>query len=364
MDVNSRIEELKKEIRETPYHKGTEHHIGLLRARIAKLEDDQFARNARSKSGGGGGFAIRRTGDATVVLVGPPSVGKSTLLNALTNAKSTVAPYSFTTVTVIPGMMKYKNAYIQILDVPGLIEGASKGRGRGREVLSVVRGSSLLVFIAEVGKEDSFSKMEAELVEAGIRINTEKPKIRIEKKLKGGIVIRKQTQQQLDSETIESIAHEFGLRNAEITLKERFNLEKLIDAFAQNRVYVKAIYVMNKTDLSTSKVKQAGANVHLRGVEHLKISAKDGQGLGELREAIWEALGFMRVYLAKNGNVDYDKPLIMARGSTLFDVAKKIGVEFASHTKRAKISGPGAKFPNQEVNLRTLAADLQVITFL
>ena len=197
-DITQRIDELKNEIRETPYHKGTERHIGLLRARIAKLEDEQFVRSSHGKGGGGGGFAIKKTGDATIVLVGAPSVGKSTILNALTNAQSTVAPYAFTTVTVIPGMMKYKSAYIQILDVPGLIEGASKGKGRGREVLSVVRGSDLLVFITEVGKESHFEKMESELTEAGIRINNQRPKIRIEKKLKGGLEIRKNVAQDVE----------------------------------------------------------------------------------------------------------------------------------------------------------------------
>lgn len=356
MDIGQRIEELKKEIRETPYHKGTERHIGLLRARIAKLEDEQFTRTAQGKGGGGGGFAIKKTGDATIVLVGAPSVGKSTLLNALTNAQSTVAPYAFTTVTVIPGMMKYKSAYIQILDVPGLIEGASRGKGRGREVLSVVRGCDLLVFITEVGKESHLEKMEVELTEAGIRINSERPKIRIEKKLKGGIEIRKNVAQDVTDETIHDIAFEFGYRNVEITLKEKFNLEKLVDAFAKNRVYVDAIYVVNKSDKKSS-------GSHPKGVK-LEISAKDGYGLDELREAIWNALGFIRVYLAHDGKIDYEEPLIMKDGTTLADVANKVGTEFASEVRGAKISGPGAKFPNQDVPLSTLARDEQIVTFL
>lgn len=77
-----------------------------------------------------------KSGDARVALIGFPSVGKSTLLNKLTNTHSEACAYEFTTLTCIPGKIEYNGANIQLLDLPGIIEGAAQGKGRGRQVLN------------------------------------------------------------------------------------------------------------------------------------------------------------------------------------------------------------------------------------
>lgn len=71
-----------------------------------------------------------------VVVLGFPSVGKSTLMNTLAGVFSEVAAYEFTTLTTVPGVIKYKGAKIQLLDLPGIIEGAKDGKGRGRQVIA------------------------------------------------------------------------------------------------------------------------------------------------------------------------------------------------------------------------------------
>lgn len=354
-DIQKRITEIEKEIRETPYHKGTEHHIGLLRARLAKLKD-QLLESGVKKGGGGGGFAIKKHGAATVVLVGFPSVGKSTLLNALTNARSPTAEYAFTTVTVIPGMMKYKGASIQILDVPGLIEGAASGKGRGREVLSVIRAADLLLIIAEAGHEEHFNQMKLELHSNGVRINEDKPKVEIRKSSSGGLRINSSVKQDLDRRTIEDICKEFRITNAEVLIKEKVSMNRLIDSLSTNRVFVPALFVINKVDLARGKKVQS---------EALPISAKTGFGLNELKEAIWDKLQLVRIFLKKPGrDVDYDEPIIMHRGNTLQDTLAKLGPEAAEGKKEAKIWGKGARFPGQTVSLSTHVQDAMEVMFI
>src|SRR5258708_21009769 len=247
-DISEQIEAVEKELRELPHHKGTDHHIGRLRAKLARLGDQQIENGTKKGSGGGGGYAVKKHGDATVILVGPPSAGKSTLINKLTNAESKVAAYAFTTLTVIPGMMEYKNAKIQILDVPGLIEGAGGGKGRGKEVMSVARNSDLIIFMTDPDRLDFFKKLVKELEYAGIRINKEKPQVKIEKKISGGIIVHTNIKQTLDKESVKEVAEEFGIKNAEITINEKLTLDRLIDTFARNRVYIPAIYIVNKVD--------------------------------------------------------------------------------------------------------------------
>lgn len=358
-DIREQIESIEKEIRETPYHKGTEHHIGKLRARRARLLDKELGLETKKTGGGGGGYAVKKQGDATVVLVGPPSAGKSTLINKLTNAESKVAAYAFTTVSVIPGMLKYKDAYIQILDVPGLLEGASGGKGRGKEVISVARGANLLIVMTDVARLDYLGKIKQELFKCGIRLDCLPPLIKVSKKTKGGINVTTNLKQDLSNATIAEMAREFGINNADIVLKQKVSYEDVIDALSGNRVYIPTLSLANKIDLDN----------HYDTIYYhsdiLGISCEKDIGLTELKKAIWSKLGFIRVYLVgADEKPNFASPVVAKKSDTLGDIEQKLSSDLVERKKLAKIWGASARFPGQEVPLSTPALDGMQVRFV
>lgn len=135
---------------------------------------------------------MSKSGDARIALVGFPSVGKSTFLSKITKTKSEVAAYAFTTLTAIPGVLEYGGAEIQILDLPGIIEGAAEGKGRGRQVISAAKvvGSArilrsnadsfqtsdmILMVLDATKRAEQRALLEGELEAVGIRLNREPP---------------------------------------------------------------------------------------------------------------------------------------------------------------------------------------------
>merc|ERR1712151_869215 len=131
---------------------------------------------------GGGGFEVGKTGDARVGFVGFPSVGKSTVLNKMTGQESLVAAYEFSTLTCVPGIFYHKGAKIQLLDLPGIIEGAKDGKGRGKQVISTAMSCTLILVILDVMKPIFHKrKIEYELEGFGMRLNKKPPLIDFKK---------------------------------------------------------------------------------------------------------------------------------------------------------------------------------------
>ncbi len=362
MTIEEDIKNVEDEIRKTPYNKATSHHIGRLKAKLARLRDELQKRAATKFAGKGKGYAVKKSGHATVVMVGFPSVGKSTLLNSLTGTSAEVAAYDFTTLEVIPGTLLYKGARMQFLDVPGLIQGAAAGRGHGKEVISVMRNADLILIIVDVFQLQQFDTLVKELYDAGIRINARPPEAVIHKTSRGGIIVNSTVELELDEKTIRAVLSEYKIHNADVLIRERITLDELIDVVLGNREYIPAITVINKIDLVDSETLRACME---RFPDAVPISAAVGTNIDVLKDRIYNELGFIRIYMKPRGALpDMDNPLVITRDSTVADVCSTIHREFVTKFRYARIWGKSVKYRGQRVGLSHLLADGDVVSIV
>jgi len=363
MGIPEKIEAIQEELHRTQVNKHTEHHIGLLKAKIAKLKREE--EGDRNRSGGSSlSYAVKRSGDATVVLIGLPSVGKSTLVNRLTNAKSKVSGYRFTTLTVVPGMMEYKGARIQILDLPGIIKGASSGKGLGKKVLSVVRSADLVLFIVEVHQPEARSILNEEIRNIGIRPDDQQPRLTIEKTGSNGISVSTLVRMtKMTADTVKKVLQEFDIHNARVMVNEDVSYDQLIDVLLQNRKYVPTLTVMNKIDLvpseSLSEIKSK------MNYDFIPISADSNINIDQLKEKMYEKLQLIRVFMRPKGEeTDFEKPMIVKNDASVLDVCNKVHREMKTALRYAQIYGKSAKYSGQKVGITHRLMDEDVITLV
>lgn len=360
--LEEQIVAVEDEIRNTAYNKATQLHIGRLKAKLAVL---RLERETRAKGKGGGvGYSIRKSGNATVGLVGYPSTGKSTLLNRLTAADSETAAYDFTTVSIIPGMLRWGGASIQILDMPGLIPGAARGRGRGREVLSVVRSTDLVLFLIDP-EHPNLRALTAEIEGAGVRINQRPPRIVLQRSDRGGLTVSSTVRlTHLAGGGAAQIAREFGFHNGSIVFREDATADQLIDVLAGNRVYVLAIMVVNKADLMNLK-ERSQLVASLVPFEPIFISARTGAGLDTLVDRIGTTLKFIRIYVKPPGlPPDREEPVILRQGESVAELLRKLPGDLGRGFKAAQVWGRSARFPGQTVGRDHVLSDEDVVTVL
>ncbi len=368
MGIPEKIKSIQDEMARTQINKATEHHIGLLKAKIAKLKREQEDNITKKSGAKSDGFDVKRTGDATVVFIGLPSVGKSTLLNKLTDAKSMVGAFQFTTLTVVPGMMEYQGAKIQVLDLPGIIKGASSGKGLGKRILSVARTADLVLLVLDVFQPNHEDVLINELGNIGIRLNQLPPNITIEKASMGGIAVAQQVKlTKITEKHLKNILHLYGVVSARVVIREDITSEQLTDHMAGNISYSKALVVLNKVDLVDGKFIE-----DLRQKRHkesrsmaVEVSANAGINIDELKQQIYSQLKFIRIYMRpKGGETDYKEPLIAREGDTVEDVCNKLHRRMRREFRYGLVWGKSVKFGGQRVGLRHILVDKDVLTII
>ena len=342
-------------------------------------------------------------------MVGFPSVGKSSLLTTLTGTKSEVASYEFTTLTCIPGTIHYRGSRIQLLDMPGIIEGAKDGKGRGRQVIGTARTCDVILIVLDAAKPLTHKKLiEKELEGFGIRLNKRPPNVVFTRKEKGGISFRSTHAQTLDDETVKAICSEYRIHNAEVQVRQpNLKVDELIDVIeGKNIVYMpvrvrvggrsrvhactreeltreepsppiearyplaltprhpptptpQCLYVLNKIDsISIEELELLDRVPH-----YVPVSARHLWGFDDLLEKIWQYVGMVRIYTKPRGQIpDYNAPVILSEERrSVEDCCIKIHRTLVKQLKYAWVWGASVKHQPQRVGKDHVLADEDVL---
>ena len=225
-------------------------------------------------------IAVRREGAAQVALVGAPNAGKSSLLHALSHVQIKMGDYAFTTLRPVPALVRIGGVLVQLVEIPGLIAGASEDRGGGRALLGVLRGADAIVYCQDITVPPRvLDEVRAEVCAAGIAVPS-----------------------------------------------------------------LLAATKMDEAD--------AGALVQLQAtvpdLPVVGVSIIDNDSLEAFKEHIWRLTGLLRVYLRRGAHVD-EEPLALKPGATIADVAAAIHKSMAAACRGARLWGPSARFPGQQV---------------
>ncbi|KAI9507721.1 developmentally regulated GTP binding protein 1 [Russula earlei] len=354
MTTVQKIKEIEDEMARTQKNKATSYHLGQLKAKLAKLRRELISVPSGGGGGGGVGFDVARTGVASVGIRWLPS----TLMSKLTGTHSEVSAIDFTTLTTVPGTLKVHGSPIQILDLPGIIEGANDGRGRGRQVIAVARTCNLIFIVLDVLKPLGDKKIiEGELEGFGIQIKQEAPS-------------------DCHHEEIHAICSEYKINNADVAIRQPgATADDLVDVIEGNRVYVPAIYVRTVPslmffDLTLVEVLNKIDAISIEELDLLykipnsvPISSNEWLNVDELVEKMWEALDLVRVYTKPRGLApDYSAPVVLKRGKcSVEDFCNAIHKEIAKQMN-AMVWGSSAKHARgQKVGLEHVLEDEDVV---
>ncbi len=163
---SERVRELRRILDELPGYKNGP-YADIRKWVLSQIDETRLRARVVQRDA----ITVRRGGVSQVALVGPPNAGKSSLLHALSDVQIKIGDYAFTTLRPVPALTRIHNVLVQLVEIPGLIAGASEDRGGGRALLGVLRGADAIVYCQEVtGKCEALLDVRQEVEAAGIEL--------------------------------------------------------------------------------------------------------------------------------------------------------------------------------------------------
>ncbi len=303
--TQEKIERLEELMGTIPKHKGTDKLRADLRRRLSRLRDS--AQKSKKAGSHESAYHVEKEGAARAVIIGPPNVGKSSLLSALTNANPVVSPAPFSTWTPVPGMMSWEHVPIQLLDTPPLNREHMES-----ELFDLIRSADLVLLMINL-QADAFQQLHTSL---DILQEHQIPVRRCKK-----------------DETPPADTH-----------------------------YPPLLVVVNKND---SQDFEEDFQVFKALLDEecplITISARNGRHMVKLKKEIFQRLNLIRVYSKPPGKEpDRTAPFVLKKGSILEELAGRVHKDFLQNLKSARVWGKGV-FDGQQVGRDYILQDGDVV---
>ncbi|PWI48597.1 hypothetical protein CEE45_06020 [Candidatus Heimdallarchaeota archaeon B3_Heim] len=234
-------------------------------------------------------FFIPRSGDGRIVLFGLSNVGKSTLMNAITNTDVKTGSYLHTTREALAGTLEFRGVKIQIIDLPGFLD-FKEDWNISKQIVRVARTSDSIILVIDLSMD-----------------------------------IKRQ--------------YKF--------LMDQLINSKLLETEEDSEIYNLGI-IATKGDLPTSKQNYSILESQTT-IPILPISSNNPESLNNLKRYIYDLLDVIRIYTKPPRKEPAKIPFIISNGSTINELAEKIHNDLVRHFRYAKIWGSSVEFPGQRV---------------
>ena len=290
-----------------PRHKGTDRIWADLRRRLAHLKEEQ-QQQQQKKGRKSTSYYVPKEDVPQIVILGTPNVGKSSLVAATTNAKPDIADYPFTTRAPGPAIMPFEDIHFQLVDVPPIAP-----EHIDTWLPEIIRNADMAIVVVDLSADDcvdSFEFLRGALTDKGIRISRihDPTETEVPRNVKPAIIVANK----IDSPSA-----------------------------AENLEFLKEV-VAGEFDI-------------------VPVSALHGQGIEDMKQALFVFLDIIRIYSKIPGQkANIEKPFIAKRGSTVADVAIKIHRDFGDKVKSARVWG-SAKFDGQVVDRHHVLQDRDIV---
>ncbi len=320
--TQQKILAMSEMIKFCPRHKASEKLLAELTYKLSRLKQEAEKEKTQqlAKRGSGPSINVKKDGVGQVAILGAPNSGKSTFLKMVTGVDVEIAEYPFTTTKPEIGMMIYRGAGVQIVEVPAIVEGSSEGKANGTQLLSIARNADALIIMHRDEMEKRI--VVNELAKTGIIVTRKKPRIKIIQNSEyNGITVAGKQFLKISEKELEAALKNFGIHKASVLLEEPADLNKITEALDESLDYKNALFIQTGNEGNAD----------------------------ELKAKIFGLLNKIIVYTKKPGmEPDLNDPLCIKEGATVSEAAILVHKEIASKIQYAKVWG-SAKFGGQRV---------------